>query len=140
MSKQENKIILNLTLCGEAVSVESLPSETNIIDLTVKKVSDCEYALVGGKICYTVTIFNNSDVDFIKGQEEMGGIIFRDPLALNLSYVENSFNYEINDEEPIFVEPDIDDMTNIMTYDCLEIPANTTAVVKFCVKVERMPS
>jgi len=147
MPNQENQAFIDLTLCGDAVSVQSDVVETDIINLTVDKVANCEYALLGGNICYTVTITNDSDVDFIEGTDEMGGLKFRDELTANLSYVENTFNYTIFDiddpdpeppHDPVFVEPDIDS-DNVMTFEPLELSANQFVVIKFCVKVDRMP-
>jgi uncharacterized repeat protein (TIGR01451 family) len=138
MPTQENKVFLDITLCNEAVSTASNIVETNIFDLQVTKKSNCPYAVVGGKICYTVTIVNNSDVDFIIGEYEAGCIIFRDPLANNLEYIGGSFEYVIGSGEPVKVEPDIDS-NNVLTYNCLEIPAGKTAIVTFCVKVKSVP-
>jgi len=138
MPIQENKIFLDLTLCNQAVSAESPPATTDVIDLQITKVSNCEYAVVGGNICYTTTIVNNSDVDFVDG--EMGGIIFRDPLTSNLEYVLGSFEYTIGSEPPVQDDPVVDPITNVLTYDSLEIPAGETAVVTFCVKVVSVPT
>ena len=142
--KQENLAFADIELCDEAVSVASEPAEVDIIDLQVTKTADCQYAVVGGKICYTVTIFNNSDVNFVGDREddEMGGVIFRDPLTSNLEYIPGTFTYTIDcgepDPTPVQVEPNID-TDNVMTYDSLEIPAGCTAIVKFCVKVKSAP-
>jgi len=140
MPIQNNKIFLDLTLCNQAVSAESEIAETDVIDLQITKVSNCEYAVVGGNICYTVTIVNNSDVDFIEGDDEMGGIIFRDPLSLNLKYVLDTFEYKIGAADPVQVNPDVDPITNVLIYDSLEIPAGITAIVTFCVKVVSAPT
>jgi len=137
MPTQENQAFLDFELCGDAVNVQSEIATTDIIDLQITKVSNCAYAVVGGNICYTITIFNNSDADFTTG--ELGGIIFRDPLASNVQYVPGSFEYEIGAEPPVQVEPDIDS-NNVMTYDSLEIPAGDTAIVTFCVKVLSLPT
>jgi len=141
MAKQQNQVFAEIELCGEAVSAQSQVSEVDVIDLTINKEADCAYVLVGGNICYTVTITNSSDVDF--ANDELGGVIFRDPLASNVTYVENSFNYTINDgspdPQPVYVEPSIN-ADNVMTYDNIELEAGHSAVVKFCVKVNQMPS
>ena len=135
MPKQQNQLFVNLELCETPVSIGSEVAETDIIDLQVTKVSACPYAVVGGNICYTATIVNNSDVDFITG--EFGALEISDPLASNVEYVEGSFEYTIGSGEPVQVEPNID-VSNVMTYD-IEIPAGETAVVTFCVKVLCLP-
>jgi len=135
MATQENQVFLDVELCGETATTASDPVETDIIDLEVTKTSDCEFALVGGNICYTVTITNYSDVDFITG--EMGGIVIRDPLSSNLEYVPGSFYYTIDGGEPVTDDPNIDG-SNVLTY-TIELAAGETAVVHFCVKVLSMP-
>lgn len=139
MPMQNNQAFLDLELCDVAVSTQSDIVQTDIIDLTVTKTATCGYALVGGTICYTATIENNSDVDFISGDDEMGCITFRDPLAPNLQYVTGTFTYQIGSGVEVPATPNIN-ADNVLTYNCLEIPANTTAVVKFCVKVLSMPT
>ena len=135
MATQENQVFLDVELCGETATTSSDVTETDIIDLEVTKTADCDYALVGGNICYTITITNNSDVDFIDG--EMGGIVIRDPLASNVEYVPGSFEYTIDGGEPISADPNIDG-SNVLTY-TIELAAGETAVVHFCVKVLSMP-
>jgi len=134
MSTILNQIFADVNLCGEAVSVQSEVVTTDVINLTVEKEASCKFVLVGHDLCYTVTITNDSDVDFTTEEGGLGGIIFRDPLASNLTYVADSFNYEIDGGEPVFVEPAIDG-NNVMTYDSIELEAGQTAVVKFCVTV-----
>ncbi|MCL2755600.1 MAG: DUF11 domain-containing protein [Firmicutes bacterium] len=135
--KLENKAFLDLELCGEAVSVDSgEPTEVDIIDLQITKTANCAYAILGGNICYTVTIVNNSDVDFTDG--EMGEITFRDPLADNLEYVDDSFEYGTDPDNLTPGTPNIDG-NNVITFD-LAIPAGETMYIEFCAKVTAMPT
>jgi len=136
MATQENRVFLDIELCDEAVSVESNVAETDIIDLQVTKISNCPYAVVGGNICYTVTIVNNSNANFVDGA--LGGIIFRDPLASNLQYIPGTFQYTIGSGEPFQVEPNIN-ADNVLTYDSIVLPAGQTAIVTFCVRVLSLP-
>ena len=137
MSTVLNQTFADVTLCGETVFAESQVVTTDVINLTVEKEASCQYVLVGGRLCYTVTITNDSDVDFTTG--ELGGVIFRDPLAENLTYIPGTFEYTIDCGQPdpvppVQVEPTINS-DNVMTYDSLQIPAGCKAIVTFCVTV-----
>ena len=136
MMKQENELFADVQLCGDTASTGSGVVETDIIDLQVTKAAKCDKALVGGRICYTGTIINNSDVDFITG--EQGPVTIRDPLASNVEYIAGTFEYTIGSGQPVQDEPDIDG-NNEMTYE-LEIPAGETVIVEFCVKVLSVPA
>ena len=116
-----NTTFMDFTLCGDAVSVQSTPSEVDIIDLQITKVAACAYAVVGGEICYTVTIFNNSET-------ELTDVLFRDPLAANLEYVEESFEVDGDAEEPTIVG-------NELQYTFDTIAPGATIEVEFCVTV-----
>jgi len=125
---------LLVDLTPVSFSPESNECDVRIIDIQITKTADCSITAVGSVICFTVDVYNNSDVNYY--DDGVGGIIFSDALAGNISYNAGSFNYKLlsSSDEPTFVEPNID-INNLMTYDNLEIPAWETVVVKFCVTV-----
>jgi len=129
----ENRTFADVTLCGQTVSAQSELVSTDIINLTVEKAASCDYVLVGGRLCYTIVITNDSDVDFIEGQDELGKIIFRDPLADNLTYVTDSFTISINGGTAVPATPTL--VGNVLTYDGIELEAGQFATVVFCVIV-----
>ncbi|MCL2846467.1 MAG: DUF11 domain-containing protein [Firmicutes bacterium] len=135
---QENQAFLDIELCDEAVIVESEVSETEILDLTITKESDCPYAVIGGTICYTVTITNNTDHTF-DGRDDtaFSPLVFRDPLAENLEYIVDTFTFSINGAIPPTHGTPTIDTDNIMTFDDWTIPPQSTVVVEFCVRVKR---
>ena len=137
VSNQATAIINGLGVTP--ISVPSNTTDTDIIDLQFTKAANTNYVLVGGTLCYTVTAFNNSDVDFVDPDatypDGKGGIVFSDTLASNVSYKVGSFTYQIDSGPPVSVEPDIDTPSNTISYNNLQIPADSTAVVKFCVIV-----
>jgi len=136
MATLGNQTFLDLELCSEGVSVPSNTVTTDIIDLQITKAASCPYMVVGGEICYTVAIVNNSDIDFDDtGTDSLGQITFRDPLDSNLSYVPDSFTVDTGDGP----EPAIPDVTaGVITYD-FNIGAGETVLISFCVKVESAP-
>jgi len=125
-----NQTFLDLELCEDAITVSSNEVDVDIIDLQITKAASCNMAVVGGEICYTVTIINNSDVDFT--EEGAGTITFRDPIDSNLSYKDDSFTVSNDlDAEPTFVG-------NELTYE-LSIGAGETVTIAFCVTVISAP-
>ena len=112
-----NHSFLDFNLCEEAIVVQSESVETEVIDITIKKEASCGFVIKGGKICYTITIDNKSDV-------ELEDVTFRDPLDQNLTYEEDSF--EVDGHK---VQPEIED--NVITHK-LNIPAETIIEIKFC--------
>jgi len=115
-----NQTFLDLELCEEAVTVSSNQVETDIIDLQITKTASCNVAVVGGTICYLITIFNNSEVD-------LEDILFRDPLAPNLTYKVGSFEVNGTPETPTIIG-------NELQY-VLTIPAGETVEIDFCATV-----
>ena len=122
-----NQTFLDLELCEEAVTVQSNQVETDIIDLTIVKSASCNVALVGGKICYKVTITNNSDVD-------LEYIMFRDPLAPNLTYIEGSFEVDGTPQTPTIVGNELQYELTIPAIEEDEPPV--PVVITFCVTVD----
>ena len=98
---------------------ESEEVSTQIIDLQIIKTT-CPYALVGQEICYTITITNNGDIDAF-------GVVFKDVLADNMTYVMGSFEVD-----GIFYTPAIAE--NVIQYR-IDIYAGIPITIKFCVKV-----
>ena len=121
-----NQSFLDLELCNGAVSAESNIIETEIIDLQIEKEASCAYAIVGGRICYTVTVTNNSDHSF--DDSGLGMLTFRDVLASNVRYIDGTFQIDGNDATPTI------DADNVMTY-TFEIPPHESVVITFCVRV-----
>jgi len=126
MPIMQNQTFLDLELCEESITINSDIVDVDVIDLTLTKEASCNMVIVGKDVCYTVTIVNNSDVAL--------DTTFRDPLALNTTYVEDSFTVKVGDEEPVGETPSIDG-DNVMTHP-LTVPANETVVVEFCVTVD----
>jgi len=116
-----NQSFLDLELCEEVATASSNIVETEIIDLNMIKEANCGYAVVGGKICYTITITNNSAIELVD-------VVFRDPLPNNLTYVEGSFTVDDDSQTPII------DANNVLSY-TLTIPSSSTLVIKFCTTV-----
>jgi len=139
MATINNTTFLDFELCDSQVTVPSNQTETEIIDLQISKEASCDYTVVGGTICYTITIVNNSDVNLTFQDDGASGITFRDPLATNLSYRPGTFSIQVGSSEPIYLEPDIN-ADNVLTFSELEIPANTTMTITFCVRVEYLPT
>jgi len=133
---QENKVYLDIELCDESVAVESEVNETEVLDLDVVKEADCQYAVYGGQICYTVTITNDTDHTFGNHADDFSTLVFRDVLADNLEYIDGSFTYQIG-TGPIVDDEDPDYQNNTLTFGDWEIPPHTTVIVRFCVKVNR---
>ena len=121
MAQFSNQSFLDLELCDSAVSVESNEVVTDIIDLTIEKEADCNMAVIGGTICYTVTIKNNSDIEL--------ETIFRDPLASNLVYVQDSFTVDGEPQTPTY-----DAASHVLSYP-LTLDPHCEVVIRFCVKV-----
>jgi len=130
MATLGNQTFLDLELCEAAVTVPSNPVNVDIIDLQITKSASCGMAVVGGEICYTVTIINNSDIDFT--EEGAGTITFRDPLDSHVTLDETSFMVSNDPEaEPVMVG-------NEITYE-LSIGAGETVTINFCVTVDSAP-
>ena len=113
---------LDFDMCRDAISVQSNPADTEIIDLQVTKSASRTAVFVGDNICYTVTVFNNSDVDL----EELA---FSDVLMSNLAYVEGSFEVDGVAVTPT-ISPD-----NELSYLIPLVAGGATVVVTFCVTV-----
>lgn len=120
MATVGNEALLDLTLCGQAVSVTSNQADVDIIDLQVTKAASCSLVLLGGEVCYTVTVVNNSTVN-------LTGVTFRDPLASNLTYVTGSFQVDGVPEVPTISGNEIQ-----YTFD---ITAGSTVTFDFCATV-----
>jgi len=118
-----NQSFLDLELCQEAVTASSNTVETQILDISLIKEASCGYVIAGGKLCYTVKIVNNSDM-------ELTDVVFRDPLPDNLTYVEDSFVVDGEEETPTM------DGDNVLIY-TLTVPPNSTVVIEFCVIVDK---
>ena len=131
MATLGNITFLDLDLCEETVTIESNEVEVDIIDVEIKKEADCAYAVVGGQICYTITIENRSEVPFNDPAIGPGQLFFRDPLDENLEYVQGSFTVDGHQRTPTVTN-------NEISYH-LDVPATSTVIVRFCVKVLSVP-
>lgn len=125
MATLGNTTYLDFDLCEEGVSVESNQAEVNIIDLSLTKVASCSRAVVGGRICYTITISNNCG-------EEIEDVTFRDPLDSNLEYITGSFEIDGVPTAPTSTAG------GVIIYTPMTIPIDTT-VITFCVRVLGLP-
>jgi uncharacterized repeat protein (TIGR01451 family) len=120
MTTLDNQTFLDLELCGDAVTIDSNEVVTEILDIKITKSASCPYTVIGGTICYTVVIENNSDVELVD-------VVFRDPLAPGLTYATGSF--KVNGASEV---PEYDN--NILSY-ILTLPPNSTITIEFCVHV-----
>jgi len=105
--------------CLGPFTFESDKVETQIIDLSIVKTT-CPYALKWHDICYMIIISNNSEID-------MFGLLFSDKLADNMEYIIGSFTVADKPQTPMMAE-------NTIQYP-VDILANSTIEIKFCVKV-----
>ena len=121
MPQFTNQSYLDLELCESPVCIESNTVTTDIIELTIEKQADCNMTVIGGTICYTVTIKNNSDIEL--------ETVFRDPLASNLVYITGSFMVDGQHRTPSY-----DEQTHVLSYP-LTLEPHCEVVIRFCVKV-----
>ena len=131
MEKLGNTTFLDFELCEQTVTIESNEAEVDIIDVEVKKEADCAYAVVGGQICYKITVENRSEVQFGDPDLGPGQLFFRDPLDKNLEYVQGSFTVDGHQRTPTVIDNEINYY--------LDAPAMSTVIVRFCVKVLSVP-
>jgi uncharacterized repeat protein (TIGR01451 family) len=123
MALLDNQSAFDFELCGKTITLESNEVKTQIVDfddITITKSASCAYAIVGKNLCYTIVIKNDGDVGF-------ADVLFRDQLAGNTEYVTDSFTVNNISQTPTIVN-------NEIQYE-LDIPANSTTTIKFCVKV-----
>jgi len=106
--------------CQGPFNFSSNTVKTKILDIQIKKIPSCDKTVVGGRICYTITIENNNNVDLVE-------YLFSDMLAKNLTYVEGSFTVDGEFIKPIMIGNEINHTLNI--------DANQTVVISFCVIV-----
>ena len=122
MATISNTSELELPICNDPLEVVSNEVVTEIIDVTINKEANCNYAVVGGNICYTITIESSCDLD---------GVVFKDQLSNSVEYINGSFT--VNDEPRT---PTISaDYELSYTFDLKE----GTTVIKFCVHVIAVP-
>jgi len=122
MPTLSNITALDFELCEEAMTVHSNEVETRIIDLKITKSASCAFAIVGGRICYTVTIETNTAIE---------NVTFRDTLANELEYIAGSFEVNGTPHTPTIVGNEIQYTFNL--------PAGTT-VITFCAIVTSLPT
>jgi len=91
-----------------------------IVDLEITKTPSCNYAVLGGRICYTIIATNNGDVDAID-------ILFSDEIPAGTTYVVGSFEVDGVPQTPMMAN-------NTLQYP-IDILAGGSVTIKFCVKV-----
>jgi len=114
-----------MSTCVGPFTFESNEVETEILDITITKQTDCAYAVTGKTICYSFQIINNSPIDTEQ-------IIFEDELDARLSYIEESFEVDGLPEKP--------ELSGQIIQYALDIPSGETVEIKFCVTVNSAPS
>jgi len=120
----KNQSELDFELCDGVETVTSNAATTGIVEITMNKVADCNMALLGGNICYTVTISNTSAAYRLS-------TTFRDMLPDELQYVDGSFT--VNGVQQT---PDVDGQEITYTFELLV----EDTVIKFCTKVIAVPT
>jgi len=113
-------------ICDGPFNFESNEVETQILDIAITKIASCDAVLVGGKICFTFAITNNTS-------NNLEGIVFRDELDENVRYIQDSFEVDGVQQEP-------DVLGNLIRYS-MDISAGGEPVeIKFCVEVISVPT
>jgi uncharacterized repeat protein (TIGR01451 family) len=120
-SKIKNKAYLEIEACEEDLVIESNEVVAETIDLKLEKTQSCNYAVVGGKLKYTVKIINQCDTDILN-------VNFMDIFDDCCEYVAGSFEVDGKKETPTVVD-------NILEYLLHEIKGDETITITFEVKI-----
>ena len=133
----ENEAFVDILLCEDAVAVASEPSEVEVLELDVTKEADCPYTVYGGRLCYTVTIRNNTEHTFGTEEGDFSPLTFRDILAPNLTYIPSTFTYSINGGVAVPAIPTMSGNTISFNSWPASIEEDSTVTIRFCVQVGR---
>jgi len=117
----ENEALVKIEACDGKVQITSNRLEVTPIKLRVEKKQDCDFALVGQNIKYTIEIENECLTD-------VEGLIFKDAINACTEFVLGSFRANGHPEIPEFED-------DVLVFKIDEIKAGETLIITFEVKV-----
>lgn len=122
--KFKNKSELEVTACGETHTICSNEVTSHKVVIRVEKMQNKQCVFEGDRLCYTIKICNDSDVD-IKDP------IFHDDIPNGLDYVPNTFRVNGKPETPT-KQP----LSNRLTFKLGELKAHCEETITFETIVE----